>query len=101
GIPSYDARMADLEDSFKRALLTVTPEFQDEHGYDKDAPGKAHLTVGSNWIGERFNCLSYTVEMPFKDHNDQPDPDFGWSPARSQAFGRDMLSAILKVVDAL
>lgn len=101
GIPSYDARMADLEDRFKRTLLTVTPEFQDEHGYEKDAPGKANLTVGSNWIGERFNCLSYTVEMPFKDHNNHPDPDFGWSPARSQAFGRDMLSAILGVVDGL
>ncbi|MCV5888866.1 hypothetical protein OFN71_37235, partial [Escherichia coli] len=49
GIPSYDENLAALETSFKQALLTITPEFQDEIGYDKDEPGKANLTVGSNW----------------------------------------------------
>ncbi len=38
GIPGYDDRLKELEDSFKAALLTVTPEFQDEHGYPKDEP---------------------------------------------------------------
>ncbi|MDF4767196.1 carboxypeptidase family protein, partial [Vibrio parahaemolyticus] len=50
GIPSYDENLAALETSFKQALLTITPEFQDEIGYDKDEPGKANLTVGSNWV---------------------------------------------------
>ncbi|MFB1080305.1 M14 family metallopeptidase, partial [Photobacterium damselae] len=54
GIPSYDAYLADLENTFKQALLTVTPEFQDEHGYGKDEPGKANLTICSNWVGETF-----------------------------------------------
>ena len=44
GIPSYDAR---LENKFKQALLTVTPEFQDEHA----TAGEANLTVASNWVG--------------------------------------------------
>ncbi|HIF9449367.1 TPA: M14 family metallopeptidase [Photobacterium damselae] len=95
GIPSYDAYLADLENTFKQALLTVTPEFQDEHGYGKDEPGKANLTICSNWVGETFKCLSYTVEMPFKDHNNHPDSLYGWSPERSIMFGHDTLAAIL------
>ncbi|MEC6909174.1 M14-type cytosolic carboxypeptidase [Photobacterium piscicola] len=101
GIPSYDARLENLENKFKQALLTVTPEFQDEHGYGKDKPGEANLTVASNWVGEQFNCLSYTVEMPFKDHNNQPDSLYGWSPERSIGFGHDTLAAVLAVTDDL
>ncbi|MEC6815028.1 M14 family metallopeptidase [Photobacterium toruni] len=101
GIPSYDARLENLENKFKQALLTVTPEFQDEHGYGKDKPGEANLTVASNWVGEQFNCLSYTVEMPFKDHNKHPDSLYGWSPERSVGFGHDTLAAVLAVADEL
>ncbi|CAM2947087.1 Peptidase M14 carboxypeptidase A domain-containing protein [Vibrio neptunius] len=101
GIPSYDQRLASLETAFKQALHTVTPEFQDEFGYDKDEPGKANLTVGSNWVAEQFKCLSYTIEMPFKDNNDYPDPLYGWSPERSLKFGADTLSAALAVADKI
>ena len=101
GIPSYDARIAHLENHFKQALLTITPEFQDEIGYDKDEPGKANLTVGSNWVGEQFKCLSYTVEMPFKDHISHADELYGWSPDRSTAFGHDMLAAVWATVGEL
>ncbi|SJL83373.1 M14 family metallopeptidase [Vibrio palustris] len=101
GIPSYDEHIAQLETQFKQALMTITPEFQDEYGYDKDAPGSANLTVGSNWVGERFKTLAYTIEMPFKDNANHPDELYGWSPERSVAFGEDTLAAILQVVDHL
>lgn len=101
GIPSYDARMKELEDNFKAALLVVTPEFQDEHGYPKDAPGEANLTVGSSAVAEEFKALAYTVEMPFKDNDDLPDLDYGWSDRRSYQFGQDTLAAIVNVVDKL
>ncbi|NAW58800.1 MULTISPECIES: M14 family metallopeptidase [unclassified Vibrio] len=101
GIPSYDQRLAELEKAFKAALFTITPEFQDEVGYDKDEPGKANLTVGSNWVAEQFKCLSYTIEMPFKDNNNYPDPLYGWSPERSVLFGQDVLTAALAVTDKI
>ncbi|MGO2291744.1 MAG: M14 family metallopeptidase [Pseudoalteromonas sp.] len=101
GIPSYDARLKELEDSFKAALHIVTPEFQDEHGYPQDEPGKANLTVGSSAVAEEFNALAYTVEMPFKDNDDLPDPDYAWSDRRSYQFGQDTLAAIVNVVDNL
>lgn len=101
GIPSYDERHKALEDSFKAAYALVTPEFQDVHKYPTDAPGEANMTVACTWVGERFNCLAYTVEMPFKDNHDLPDAVYGWSDVRSMKFGHDVLPAILAVVDKL
>ena len=101
GVPSYDARIKGLEDKFKAVLLAITPEFQDDKGYDKDQPGQANLTVAANWVGEQFKCLAYTVEMPFKDNDLLPDYSVGWSDERSSLFGRDFLTAIYHVVGDL
>jgi len=101
GVPAYDERHRGLEDKFKNILLAITPEFQDDQGYDKDAPGQANLTVGTHWVGNQFKCLAYTVEMPFKDNDLLPDPSVGWSDARSLLLGRDFLTAIYHVVDDL
>ena len=101
GVPSYNERIKGLEDKFKNVLLAITPEFQDDKGYDKDEPGKANLTVAANWVGEQFKCLAYTVEMPFKDNDLLPDYSVGWSDERSSLFGRDFLTAVYHVVDDL
>jgi murein tripeptide amidase MpaA len=101
GVPSYNERIKTLENLFKHTLLAVTPEFQTEFGYELDAPGQANMTVATAWVGEQFNCLAYTVEMPFKDNANLPDEAYGWSDVRSMKLGQDMLPAILAVVDKL
>jgi murein tripeptide amidase MpaA len=101
GVPSYNERIKNLEQLFKQTLLAVTPEFQTEFGYDLDEPGKANMTVATAWVGEQFNCLAYTVEMPFKDNANLPDEAYGWSDIRSMKLGQDMLPAILAVADKL
>lgn len=101
GIPSYDERHKNLENAFREAYLRATPEFQVKHGYDLDEPGKANLTVASTAVGERFKCLSFTIEMPFKDNDDLPSPYTGWNDVRSSQLGRDTLRAIHAVVDQL
>ncbi len=101
GIPCYSERMKHLEDTFKAALLSATPEFQDEFGYLKDKPGEANLTVASNAVGEKFDCLAYTLEMPFKDNNNLPDPVYGWSVQRCRQLGEDLLVAVRAVVSQL
>ena len=101
GVPSYSDSIVALEDEFKTVLEAVNPDFQDEVGYDKDEPGKANLTVANSWVGEEFKCLSYTLEMPFKDNNNHPDPLYGWSPERSVLFGQDVLAATLTVADKI
>ena len=101
GFPSFDERLKNLLENFTESWKASCPDFQDTHGYAKNEPGKANLAICSKHIGERFKCLSLTVEMPFKDNNDLPDPEFGWSPERSILFGESFLHPILQVVDHL
>jgi len=79
------------------ALLSASPDFQDEYGYEKDAPGQANMTLATNWVGNRFGCLAFTLEMPFKDNLNLPDDDFGWNGQRSLRLGEAMLSAVLQI----
>ncbi|MBU2113539.1 MAG: hypothetical protein KKE94_07155 [Gammaproteobacteria bacterium] len=101
GVPSYNDRINALETLFKQSWLTVTPEFQTEYGYELDAPGQANMTIATAWVGEQFNCLAYTVEMPFKDNANLPDAAYGWSDIRSMKLGQDVLPAVLAVADKL
>ena len=101
GNPSYDARLAVLETAFKTALRQASPDFQDEHGYPKTAPGQANPAIAKSYVGETFGCLSYTLEMPFKDNINLPDDDFGWNGQRSLRLGEAILSAILAVCPQL
>lgn len=98
GCPSFNEKQRNLQNAFKDILLKITPEFQIKEGYPIDAPGTANLTLASTWVGEQFNCLAYTIEMPFKDNDNLPDATVGWSDERSRIFGRDVLTAINHVV---
>ncbi|MGM8888509.1 M14 family metallopeptidase, partial [Psychrobacter sp. 1U2] len=99
GTPSYNERLAHLRDRFSEVLKLASADFQSEVGYDIDAPGKANMTVATNWVAERFDCLANTLEMPFKDNDNLPDADTGWSPERSNKLGEASLVAMLAVVD--
>lgn len=101
GVPTYNARIAGLENRFKAAFAAASPDFQDEEGYPKAAPGEADLSWANNWVGNRFQCLSYTLEMPFKDNDNLPDDDFGWNGQRSLRLGEAVLSAVLNVLPDL
>ncbi|MFC3533571.1 M14-type cytosolic carboxypeptidase [Vogesella facilis] len=101
GVPSYDARIARLEDKFKHLLRLSSPDFQDEFGYDKDEPGTANMSMATAWVGEQFKCLAYTLEMPFKDNDNLPDDDYGWNGQRSLRLGEATVSAIYGVLQEL
>lgn len=101
GIPSYTKEMENLEETFKNYWMDISPDFQDKYNYGKDEPGKANLTVCSNQIAERFKCLSFTIELPFKDNDDLPNETYGWSAERSVILGASVLNPVLFVVDKL
>ena len=101
GTPSYNDRLARLRDKFSDALKLASADFQSEFGYDIDAPGTANMTIATHWVAERFDCLANTLEMPFKDNNNLPFEDTGWSPERSIKLGEASLVAMLAVVDDL
>ncbi len=99
GNPGYNDRIAQLEKAFKDAWAAVSPDFQDEFGYTKDTFGEGNLTLATNWVGQHFDCLAYTIEMPFKDNANLPDADVGWNGDRSKLFGASVLNAIATVID--
>ncbi|MEG3755293.1 M14 family metallopeptidase [Psychromonas arctica] len=101
GTPSYSDRLAKLRDRFSEVFKLASADFQSEFGYEIDAPGEANMTVATNWVAEEFDCLANTLEMPFKDNDNVPDPTMGWSPERSIKLGEASLVAMLAVVDDL
>ncbi|MBA1273824.1 M14 family metallopeptidase [Stutzerimonas azotifigens] len=101
GNPGYTPRIAELEEEFRRRLVEMGAEFQTRYGYPRSAPGKANLTLACNSVGQEFDCLAFTIEMPFKDHDDTPNPATGWSGARSMQLGKDVLSVMAQMVDHL
>lgn len=101
GIPSYDDRLKWLQETFLAKWAEYTPDFQTEHGYPKNEPGKANLNIGSKFVGEHFKCMSMTIEMPFKDNANLPDKHFGWSSVRSMKLGESILNPIHFVIERL
>jgi murein tripeptide amidase MpaA len=101
GNPGYSERLDGLEDLFMESLIAENEDFQREQGYDPDLPGEGDLSTAGNWVGERFDCLSLTLEMPFKDEANHPDPLQGWSPERAERLGRSALGSVLACLDDL
>ncbi|KAF0812356.1 hypothetical protein IGB42_03024 [Andreprevotia sp. IGB-42] len=101
GNPSFSARQRQLQDAFKAAWLAASPDFQTEHGYGAGQFGPETLTLATNWVGDTFDCLAYTIEMPFKDTANTPLPAVGWNGERSRQFGASVLTALHAVVDAM
>lgn len=101
GNPGYTQRLATLEERFRTHLSALTKDFQTTHGYTRDEPGQANMTLACNSVGHRFDCLSLTLEMPFKDNNDAPDPQTGWDGKRSKQLAKDVLTTLSTMVREL
>lgn len=101
GVPSITDEQLALLNRYKTALARLNPDFQTEHGYPVDEPGSSDLRKCTDWVAENFGCLAMTLEMPFKDNANAPDPVFGWSPARCRHLARSCLDALLEVIDDL
>lgn len=100
GNPGFTPRLDRLETLFRRRL-EANGEFQSVHGYPKDEPGKANLTLACNHVGQTYDCLSLTLEMPFKDHNLAPNKLTGWNGPRSKALAGAVLVTIDSLLDEL
>ncbi|PTS85606.1 hypothetical protein DBR00_07515 [Pseudomonas sp. HMWF032] len=101
GNPGYSPRLEWLEEQFKQLLVQRGAEFQTAFGYPRDEPGQANTTLACNAVGLEFDCLAFTIEMPFKDHDDRPNPSTGWNGARSKQLGKDVLSVAAAMVGQL
>ena len=99
GIPSLRDTQLKGYHRYRDILERRTPDFQTRRGYPVASAGKGNLAMATNQIAERFSgrgngCVAMTLEMPFKDNDDLPCPDQGWSPERSKLLARDCLAAL-------
>lgn len=96
GIPGWTEAQGEAYRRYRAILERRTPDFQTKRGYPVARPGKANLSMATNQIAQRFGAVSMTLEMPFKDNDDLPDPAQGWSPERSKLLARECLASLLE-----
>jgi murein tripeptide amidase MpaA len=96
GIPSWTETLGEEFTRYRAILARRSPDFQTARGYPTTPPGKANLSMSTNQLAERFGACSMTLEMPFKDNDDLPDTDQGWSPERCKLLARDCLAALVE-----
>jgi murein tripeptide amidase MpaA len=101
GVPGWRKEKQKLFDAFAEALVRISPDFQTSRGYEIPAPGQANLSMSTAQLAERFGAVSMTLEMPFKDNEDLPDPLYGWSPDRCRLLARACLDAIHFILPGL
>lgn len=99
GIPSWTQAQGDGYDRYQRILDRRTPDFQTKLGYPKASPGRANLSMSTNQVAERFGAVAMTLEMPYKDLADFPEPEQGWSPERCKLLGRECMAALVEWLD--
>ena len=100
GIPDLSQDHLDGYNRYQSILDRRTPDFQTRLGYPKAAPGKANLTMCTTQLAYRFKCTAMTLEMPYKDLIDFPEPEQGWSPERCKLLARDCLAALLEWLES-
>ncbi len=97
--------VAEQAKQFKADFTAETKEFQTEVDYDSfnskqgrccgSTCGGKH-TMASQYVSNTYGCLALVLEMPFIDHNNQPNKLTGWSETRSMKLGADILIPIYK-----
>lgn len=88
------AQIAGVE-RFKAALLAASPAFQTKVGYPPTYAGDEAPGMCTRAVARRYGAVGLTLEMPFKDSLETPDPVAGWSIEASRRLGRDTLPAVL------
>jgi murein tripeptide amidase MpaA len=99
-LPNYSPRMRDAETNFTSALRFASPDFQTVHGYPATKDTKVNIALASKWVGHTFGGMALTLEMPFKDNADAPDPVTGWNGQRSKRLGAAAVTAFLALLHA-
>jgi len=85
---------------FEAALMQASPAFQTRVGYDASYGGDQAAGMCNRALGRRFGAVGLTLEMPFHDCQEAPDPVAGWSPDACRLMGRASLAAILETLQA-
>ncbi|VEU39369.1 unnamed protein product [Pseudo-nitzschia multistriata] len=97
-VPNWGPRLEALHGAFNAAYRRANPDMQQEFAYEPTEYAEGDiLNIANDQIAHRFDCLSVTLEMPFKDCRSNSDPERGWSPARSRALGASLCEPLLYI----
>ena len=97
-LDGFSEQQAAEQQAFIDEFLRASPENQVAMGYEPGKYREEMLQLASKYIGHTYKCVSLTLEMPFKDNADMPDPEVGWNGARSARLGAAILQPILHAV---
>ncbi len=101
GIAAVTERQLRLYTLYERTLERLSPDFQTKRGYPKTPAGRGNMSMSTTQLAERYGAVSMTLEMPFKDNDDLPDPAYGWSAERSKRLGEACLAALHAILGEL
>ena len=99
-VPKWGPRLEALHGAFLASYTRANPDMQQPIAYEAPTePSKEGDTfnIGSDQVAHRFDCLSVTLEMSFKDCWTNKDPERGWNPARARKLGASVLEPLLYV----
>jgi len=99
GIPGWTDALGEQFYRYRRILDRRTPDFQTKLGYPATPAGRANLAISTNQVAQRYGACAMTLEMPFKDLADCPEPEQGWSPERCKMLARDCLASLLEWIE--
>jgi murein tripeptide amidase MpaA len=99
-LPTFTDQQRVAQQTFIDDFKAASHEFQDKVGYPVGRYQQDALKLASKWVGDRFGCVSLTLEMPFKDNAHHPDPSVGWNGERSKQLGAAILAPILNALKA-
>ncbi len=101
--PNHSPRIQQLEHLFRECYQSANADFQHEQKpAAEDLPPINQLQIlAAAVVGDTYDCLSFTIEMPFQDYAKLPDEKYGWSDQRSMQLGRALLDPLAAVVGKL
>jgi hypothetical protein len=76
------------QQAFIDRYKNASPDFQDKYGYAASKYKEDMLTLASKYVGHHFGCLALTLEMPFKDNADLPDPTWAGTARAVRRWAR-------------
>lgn len=93
----WGTRLQKLHSYFTQKYCTINPDMQNKYGYPPIGTTEKvmeYCHVALYYVVTTYNCLSITLEMPFKDCRNQSDPLYGWSPKRCRTLGSSVLDVL-------
>ena len=94
GLGVWGTRHERLHGAFVAAYTRANPDMQPLFGYEATPPNEGNLAICSNQVGQRFDCLSATLEMPFKENAGNPAAVRSFGGRRCAQLGASLLDAL-------